>query len=388
MPRKTWTLTDVAADTYLEQLSIGPEDVGGAAKGYSVTKRTLRGGLRDGVDLVEVDNGQLWFAVVPTRGMGIWGAICGDMHLGWSSPVDGPVNPALVPLWEPSGIGWLSGFDEMLVRCGLESNGAPEFRLDGTLQWPLHGKIANTPANQVEVTIDGDSGEIAVRGVVEEARLFGGKLQMVSTISTKVGQPWLTVTDEITNLSAEPGELELIYHVNFGTPLLAPGASLVLPVKKVAPSDAVAAADIDHWNVYGPETPGKPEACFFFDLAADASGQTRALLRSADGRQGVSVKFNKQQLPCFTLWKNQQAAADGYVTGLEPAINYPNRRSFEKEKGRVATLAPGESRRFEVTIEAHPDPDAVAVAERAVASIQGSITPKICPNPDPEWSAT
>lgn len=388
MPRKTWTLTDVAADVYLDQISIGPEDVGGTAKGYSVTKRTLRGGLRDGVDLVEVDNGQLWFAVVPTRGMGIWGAVCGDMHLGWSSPVDGPVNPAFVPLWEPSGFGWLSGFDEMLVRCGLESNGAPEFRPDGTLQWPLHGKIANTPANQVEVTIDGDSGEIVVRGVVEEARLFGAKMRMVSTISTKVGQPWLAVTDEITNLSAEPGELELLYHVNFGSPLLAPGASFVMPVKKVAPRDAVAAADIDRWNIYDPETPGKSEACFFCDPAADASGQTWALLRSADGRRGVSVKFNKQQLPCFTLWKNPQAAADGYVTGLEPALNYPNRRSFEKEKGRVATLAPGESRRFEMTIEAHPDPDAVAAAERAIASIQGTITPEICPTPDPEWSAT
>ena len=32
---------------------------------------------------------------------------------------------------EPSGLGWLDGFDELLVRCGLESNGAPEFDADG-----------------------------------------------------------------------------------------------------------------------------------------------------------------------------------------------------------------------------------------------------------------
>ncbi len=388
MPRKTWTLTDLAADEYIEQICIEPEDVGGPAAGYSVSKRTLRGGLRDGVDIVEVDNGLLWFVLIPTRGMGIWGAMCGDMHLGWSSPVDGPVNPAFVPLWEPSGIGWLSGFDEMLVRCGLESNGAPEFRPDGTLQWPLHGKIANTPANHLEVTIDGDSGEIAVKGIVDETRLFGNKLRMVSTVSTKVGQPWFTVSDEIINLSAEPGELELLYHTNFGLPLLTPGASLLLPIEKMAPRDAVAAADVDHWNVYDPETPGLGEACFFFDPAADAEGHTHALLRSADGRQGVSVKFNKRQLPCFTLWKNRQAATDGYVTGLEPAINFPNRRSFEKAKGRVAVLAPGESRRFELTIEAHPDAESVAAAERAVASIQGTVAPKILANPDPDWSAT
>ena len=68
------------------------------------------------------------------------------------------------------------------------------------------------------------SGEIAVRGTVDEARLFGNKLRMFSTVSTKVDQAWLTVTDEITNVSAEPGQLELLYHINFGPPLVTPGA--------------------------------------------------------------------------------------------------------------------------------------------------------------------
>ena len=80
-----------------------------------VSKRTLRGGRREGVDVVEVDNGRLRFVAMPTRGMGIWRASCGDVQLGWKSPVKGPVHPAFVPLWEASGIGWLDGFDELLV---------------------------------------------------------------------------------------------------------------------------------------------------------------------------------------------------------------------------------------------------------------------------------
>jgi galactose mutarotase-like enzyme len=387
MPRKTWVLTDVVGDVYIEQISLGPDDVGGAAKGYSVTKRTLRGGRRDGVDVIEVNNGRFMFIVVPTRGMGIWRAVCDEMVLGWISPVDGPVHPAFVPLWEPSGIGWLGGFDELLVRCGLESNGAPEFWPNGTLRYPLHGKIANTPAHEVKVTIDGDSGEIAVTGIVDETRLFGSKLRLTTTLSTRIGQPGMTVSDEVTNISAEPGELELIYHTNFGMPLVAPGASVILPVRKVAPRDAVAVADVRQWNVYGSETPGLGEACFFCDLAADASGRTQALLRSAAGNQGVSMKINKTQLPCFTLWKNRQAMADGYVTGLEPSTNYPNQRSFEKSKGRVVALTPGETRRFEVSIEAHTDAQSVAAAERAVAAIQGAVVPKVCDKQDPEWSA-
>ncbi|MBN2477510.1 MAG: aldose 1-epimerase family protein [Pirellulales bacterium] len=387
MAGRTWTLEDQQQDLYVEQISLGPENVGGSASGYSVTKRTLAAGLGCGVDVIEVNNGSFRFVVVPTRGMGIWKAGLGQLQLGWKSPVKGPVHPSMVRLWEPSGIGWLDGFDEMLVRCGLESNGAPEFNDNGTLRYPLHGRIANLPAHKVEVSIDGESGEIRISGVVDEARLFGNKLRMVSTIITQVGRPGMTVHDEITNISEQGCEMELLYHINFGTPLLDPGSKVVLPVAKVAPRDEVAAGNVSQWNTYGPEEPGSIEAVFFCDLAAEADGRTQTLLRNAAGDRGVSLTFNKNQLPCFTLWKNRQAEADGYVTGLEPAINYPNARSFEQQQGRVGVLAPGETRTFAIAIEALANADAVAAAEQAVAAIQRNAVPQILDRPNPEWSA-
>ena len=160
----------------------------------------------------------------------------------------------------------------------------------------------------------------------------------------------------------------------------------MLPVKKMAPCNAIAAANAREWDLYGSETPGLAEACFFFDLLRDAAGKTRALLRSGTGQEGASVKFNKNQLPCFTVWKSRLAAADGYVTGLEPAINFSNVRSFEKRQGRVA-VGPGETRRFEVSIEAHPDAASVAEAERSVATVQGTARPEICTQPNCSRSA-
>jgi galactose mutarotase-like enzyme len=318
--------------------------------------------------------------------MGLWRARLGDMVLGWKSPVRGPVHPALVPLGEPGGLGWLDGFDELMCRCGLESNGAPEFNANGSLRYGLHGRIANSPAHRVELTVDGDTGTISITGVVDEVRLFFDKMRLTSTVTTRVGQPGLTIRDTVTNLSAEPGELELLYHTNFGLPLVSAGAKVILPVRKMAPRDAVAGANVPQWDTYDPETPGSQEAVFFFDLAARDDGSTQVLLRSASADRGVSLKFNKRQFPCFTLWKNRQAASDGYVTGLEPAINFPNVRAFEKEKGRVAVLAPGESRTYEVTIEAHPDRAAVEAAEKAVAAIQGNLKPNILAQHDPNWS--
>ena len=55
----------------------------------------------------------------------VGGRRCGD-----------PVHPAFVPIAEPSGVGWLSGFDELMCRCGLESNGAPDFDERGQLAFP------------------------------------------------------------------------------------------------------------------------------------------------------------------------------------------------------------------------------------------------------------
>jgi hypothetical protein len=98
------------------------------------------------------------------------------------------------------------------------------------------------------------------------------------------------------------------------------------------------------------------------------------------------LKYDTRQLPCFTLWKNRQAEADGYVTGLEPAINFPNVRSFEKSRGRVAVLAPGESRTYAITLEAHGDAASLDAARQAVAAIQGSIKAEMLKQPKPEWS--
>ena len=83
------------------------------------------------------------------------------------------------------------------------------------------------------------------------------------------------------------------------------------------------------------------------------------------------MRFLKEQLPCFTLWKCTGARADGYVTGLEPATNYPNPRPFEKERGRVVTLAPGGRYVTETILEALDTREAVAAVEAEVRELQG-----------------
>ncbi len=68
------------------------------------------------------------------------------------------------------------------------------------------------------MAIDGEAGWIAIRGRVDEARLFGSKLRLETSIETQTGRPGLIISDTITNLSAAASDFELLYHINFGVP--------------------------------------------------------------------------------------------------------------------------------------------------------------------------
>src|SRR5713101_8164821 len=144
---KTWTLTDVGNDIWLDSFAVGNDSLRLATPhAWSIHKRTLRGGLRDRVDLIEIHNGALSYSVLPTRGMGLWRGEYRGNFLGWKAPLRGPVHPRHVQQGLRGGLGWLSGFDEWRCRCGLASNGPPE---DDGGPLTLHGRIANLPAHHV-----------------------------------------------------------------------------------------------------------------------------------------------------------------------------------------------------------------------------------------------
>ncbi len=382
MPTKTWILSETDFD-------LVSTDMPGLGEGWHVTKRTLHGGLQDGVELIEVDTGRMRLAILPTRGMGIWRAeLRGGERLGWQSPVHGPVHPKFVPLTDPSGFGWLEGFDELVVRCGLESNGGPVFDARGQLVYPLHGRIANRPAQHVSILLDDSAGTITVRGVVEETRFHFQKLQLTASITLEIGSTSFTMDDEIKNGGGTPAGMQMCYHTNFGEPLLGNGAQVVAPVREVAPHDPEATAQVDSWNKYGPPTAGAPEQCFFFDLLSDENNQTQVLLKNAKNNAGAALRFNTKQLPHFTVWKNMVASADGYVTGLEPSTNFPNPRTFEEEQGRVVKLAAGEAWSTRVAVDWLTTPEEVAASEQAVCKLQGDVAMQVCSGPKPEWSHT
>jgi hypothetical protein len=387
------TLIDSDRETYTERWKISSDDLGVGEK-WRVEKYRIYGGLSNGVDVIMVDNGNLSFFVVPTRGMGIWKGICQGLRLGWLSPVKYLVNPSYINLEEQNGLGWLRGFNEWIVRCGLSNIGAPgidsvkdNMGRDVEVMLTLHGKIANIPASFVKVSIGLEPPfEIRVEGTVYESSMFGSNLKLETLISTVPGSNSLKILDVIKNLRGVPDEMQILYHCNYGRPILEEGAQLIAPIKRVAPRDKVAMENIESFSIFGPPEEGFIERVYFMELMGDHNGCSEALITNKSMNVAVSHRFSIKELPCFTLWKNTATEEDGYVAGLEPGTSFPNTRRFERERGRVVKLKPGEEYRACLDITVHLGKNEVEDAISRVEKIRRDVKPTIYKQPIKEFS--
>ncbi|MCC9603987.1 aldose 1-epimerase family protein [Stieleria sp. JC731] len=344
------------------------------------------GGRSDGVEIVRIDTGAIVLDVLPTRGMAIWKIESRDTRFGWDSPIDGPVHPSLVPTYDPSGLGWLEGFDELLTRCGLNSNGAPEHDNSGKLVHPLHGRIGNLPADGLVVEYDEVAGRLELIGEIRESRLFFPNLRLVSRIRVHVGSTKVDVLDDVTNDGSQEATMQLLYHINVGSPVLEAGSKVVMPIEELAPKDSLSAGEIETWDKYeGPQS-GYSERVYFAKLRSDDHDQTTVMLHNAGADRGLAVTSSTRTLPRFIVWKNTGDLADGYVTGLEPATNYPNTRSFEAKQDRVLKIAPEQTICFRVSLEPLTDSEAVNATRDRIDLIAGSDPTKIHSTPRPGWT--
>jgi hypothetical protein len=375
------TLTDVEHDVWLDAFHAGSAELGVATpQPWSVRKRTLRGGQRDGIDLIEVDNGALKFAVLPTRGMGLWKGSFRGMPLGWQAPVLGPVHPKYVEQTGRGGLGWLNGFDEWLCRCGLSSAGPPGD--DNGVPLTLHGRIANTPAHRVEVAVERKPPHtISIFGQVEEAGLFAPRLRLTTTYSTHPNSNRIAIHDLIENCSAQPAEMQLLYHCNNGLPLLAEGSRIRVPLREMMPLTIWAAKGVKTWDSFAGPVAGFAEQVYACVPAANSDGETVAVLHNPAGECGLALRWDIWQLPCFTLWKNSAAVEDGYVAGLEPATCFSTFKANERAAGRLVTLPPGGKWETAWSIEVFDRTADVAAVVAEVEAIQAEVEPTIRDTP-------
>ncbi|MEC7800144.1 MAG: aldose 1-epimerase family protein [Verrucomicrobiota bacterium] len=359
------------------------------ASKWSITREYLKGGKQEGVELLTLNNGKLEITVIPTRGMGILDVTMDGIRLGWNSPVKEVVHPSHIDLESRGGLGWLEGFNEWMVRCGLEFAGHPgtdQFLNNTgdpvTLDLTLHGKIQNIPASSYEILVDPEPPHrIRIRGTIYESFFYGPKLKLVAEISTIPGSDTFQISDQLTNEGSSAQEFQLIYHGNYGSSILEEGATVYAPASSVTPMNENAAKNIDSWQNYLGPTKGFTEQVYLLEPLGDGNSSTMALLVNKDADRATSVRWNVSELPYLTIWKNTAAVEDGYVTGIEPATGFPFNRLIERKYGRVPKLSAGETRTFTLDFGIHLGNDNVGELINEATDRQSSTKLEIIKEP-------
>ena len=165
---------------------------------------------------------------------------------------------------------------------------------------------------------------------------------------------------------------------------------IVAPIREVSPISPRAAEGIDTLETYGGPQPGFAEQVYRVTSCSPTSRAAPAVAmfyNHVADRPVSPCGFNRNELPCFTVWKNTGALEDGYVTGLEPATNYPNFKAFERQQGRVVLLPPGGHWEASWSMEVHDSAAGVAGVLAEVVSLQSQARAVLHRTPQARFSA-
>jgi hypothetical protein len=236
----------------------------------------------------------------------------------------------------------------LLYTCGLDNVGAP-CEYNGKLL-PQPGSRTFLPAYDVccSEAFEGDDYVLRVRGKMRQASIFGENILLTREIVSRAASATITVTDTIENQGSSDYEYMLLYHCNFGFPLVSADSRVTTNHTK---------ASFFETNHAYPRVPQAAEyqgfteaqktfSEFVFKLQEPTSEKISARVENPRVGIAAELRCDVAELPCFTQWVN--LAEQDYVLGLEPGTHYPAGRA--KVADKAARVAPLGTRQHSVTI--------------------------------------
>lgn len=307
------------------------ELVDGRARGVRASQVTTGGGLD--------------FTVLLDRGMDISDFSFKGVNLVYHTAA-GIAHPSY---YDPDGAEWLRVFFAgLLTTCGLTYFGQPG--KDGDDELGLHGRYSALPAVRVcdLSRWEGDEYILELRGVVEEAVLFGDKLRLTRTISSRMGSRSLRVSDTVENFGSRPSPFLILYHINIGFPLLDETAELVTASRHVEPYDERSAAGLAAASRFSAPQAEFQEMNFLHTMIPDQHGFTSAAFVNRELGLGLGLRYTTGTLPYLNEWK--MLADVDYVVGIEPVNAKVANRAELRAQGTLPVIGPGETRRTELEV--------------------------------------
>jgi hypothetical protein len=326
------------------------EQVGG------IRRFKLTEGFESGVELIQVRTGSgLTYYVSPMRCLDISLTEFGGVPISWQSP-NGDVHPAY---YNSNGFEWLrTAVGGLLMTCGLRQVGSPGEDQGESLG--LHGRIHHTASRQVAAQGSwlGDDYEMMISGIIEETRIFGEYLRLSREIRSRLGQNTIHIKDRVENIGFEPTPLMLLYHFNFGFPLMSEETTLSFPYKNVMPREAETPLEgYDNWQK--PTIAYQERVYYHEDIikSTKTGGWATAAIKnpkfpvadSGSCNLSVHLSWTTENLSRLVQWRMPGAGV--HVLGIEPANCYVEGRAKERERGTLVILEPSQSLSYELKLE-------------------------------------
>ncbi|MEO8411772.1 MAG: DUF4432 family protein [Propionivibrio sp.] len=311
------------ADIQLSVLADGP------AAGMRIARISTAGGFDVEVFLDRaMDLGQARYRGIP---------------LTWRGP-GGPFHAHRGELAER---GWVRTFNGGLMSlCGLDNIGPPSRDVVLGSEVGQHGRITCAQAEDVGVHRDPQSGSLRLTGTMLVGSLGGHRLRLERSIETSVAGTGVRLRDRIRNWGGARAPLMVLYHSNFGWPLVAEGATLISPAETVEPRDEPAARGIGEWSSFAAPQAGYAEQVFFHRLKPAPAGGAWVAARIENPGLGVGVElaFDSHTLNRLTQWK--LCGYGDYVLGVEPGNSPPIGQAEAEQADGLPFLDPGEEIEF------------------------------------------
>lgn len=272
-----------------------------------VREATLSSGKAKGVRILEVNNGLLNFTVLCDRGFDISDMRYANTNLAFISK-NGVVNPNLI---FTDAVKFTSSFTAgFLYTCGLDNTGGDK---NGKV---THGSQTVIPTSVVNIDKywDGDEYILRITGIMENTALFGQNVIVERTITTAYMSDEVQIRDEIINEGFLNAEYRLLYHFNFGYPLVDEGAEIRADIISTEPRTPESAENMENMLVVDAPKDDYPEFVFFHKLRGDYP-----TIELRNEKLGLSAKltYSAKNLVELAEWKSM--VSGDYAIGLEPA---------------------------------------------------------------------
>lgn len=242
------------------------------------------------------------------------------------------------------------------MTCGLTQVGSPA--VDEEQELGLHGRYHHLPGRQIvaEGNWDGDEYEMRIRGVVEEASIFGTKLRLTREIHSRLGENRIQIHDIVENIGFKSCPHMILYHFNFGFPLMSERTETVFPSSKITTRED--GYDLEEYCDWQAPVVGYHERVYYHEkLTIDSNGFSSVLIRnpefplSMNGQTGmlqVKLSWDQRSLPELVQWK--MPGAGEHVMGIEPANCRVEGRVSERKRGKLELLQPGEQKHYKLEL--------------------------------------